>query len=58
MAEWETTLRCIDAKDDEVSWSCIEYDGTGLWCGPCLAFAGLLSLFCPQHAGARTGTDQ
>lgn len=43
--EWlEPTFLRLDAAraacdDGDDSWCCIESDGTGLWCGPCLSMA-------------------
>lgn len=31
---------CTDRMDNDLDyWSCIEFDGTGLWCDSCLAVA-------------------
>lgn len=30
-----TRLPCLDARGSE-GWTCVEFDGTGLWCDNCL----------------------
>lgn len=33
-------LPCLDARGSE-GWTCIEFDGTGLWCDNCLRTAAV-----------------
>lgn len=40
---------CTDARPGE-RWSCVEFDGTGMWCESCLAFVGLPASASPTSA--------
>lgn len=40
---------CTDARPGE-RWSCVEFDGTGMWCESCLAFVGLPASALPAPA--------